>query len=29
MKSVKLNNGNSMPILGYGVFRVEDGKLSS
>ncbi|MGG1595211.1 aldo/keto reductase [Terribacillus saccharophilus] len=26
MKSVKLNNGNSMPILGYGVFRVEDGK---
>ena len=26
MKSVKLNNGNSMPMLGYGVFRVEDGK---
>lgn len=26
MKSVKLNNGNSMPMLGYGVFRVEDGE---
>lgn len=26
MKSVKLNNGISMPMLGYGVFRVEDGK---
>lgn len=26
MKSVKLNNGILMPMLGYGVFRVDDGK---